>query len=447
MTGLVLVAPAGAQGAPSVPKLQFEKITLPNGLEVILHEDHSTPIVVVNTWYHVGSGDEKPGRTGFAHLFEHIMFMGSEHVPTGQFDKWLEAAGADNNGTTNTDRTNYYEQLPSNALPLALWLDADRMGHLLPVMDQAKLDLQRDVVKNERRQRYDNVPYGRANETIVAALFPATHPYHWTTIGSMTDLSAASLEDVKEFFRTYYAPNNATLVIAGDFNRDSAVTWVNRYFGTIPRGPQMPARPVVPAFTVARDTFLVQEDKVTLPRVYKTWHSVKLFHPDDAPLDVLADVLAGDKNSRLYKRLVFDMQVAQDVNAFQLSGMLDGYFQITVTPKPGQTPAKMEALVAEELEKIQRDGPTPRELARSLNSRRASFLDQLASDLGKSDRLASYDYMAGTPDYTQQDLARYERVTAADVQRVANTYLKQHAVVLTVVPEGKRQLMVTGGDK
>jgi zinc protease len=445
LASTALVAPVGAQGAPNVPKLQFEKITLPNGLEVILHEDHSTPIVVTNTWYHVGSGDEKPGRTGFAHLFEHIMFMGSEHVPTGQFDKLLEAAGADNNGTTNTDRTNYYEQLPSNALPLALWLDADRMGHLLPVMDQAKLDLQRDVVKNERRQRYDNVPYGRANETIVAALFPATHPYHWTTIGSMTDLSAASLEDVKAFFRTYYAPNNATLVIAGDFNRDSAITWVNRYFGNIPRGPEMPARPIVPAFTVARDTFLVQEDKVTLPRVYKTWHSVKLFHPDDAPLDVLADVLAGDKNSRLYKRLVFDMQVAQDVNAFQLSGMLDGYFQITVTPKPGQTPAKMAALVQEELEKIQRDGPTPRELARSLNSRRASFLDQLASDLGKSDRLATYDYMAGTPDYTQQDLARYERVTAADVQRVANTYLKQHAVVLTVVPEGKRQLMVTGG--
>ena len=439
-----LVAPVGAQGAP---KLQFEKITLPNGLEVILHEDHSTPIVVANTWYHVGSGDEKPGRTGFAHLFEHVMFMGSEHVPTGQFDKLLEAAGADNNGSTTTDRTNYYEQLPSNALPLALWLDADRMGHLLPVMDQAKLDLQRDVVKNERRQRYDNVPYGRANEAIMAALYPASHPYHWTTIGSMTDLSAASLEDVKEFFRTYYAPNNATLVIAGDFNRDSVVTWVNRYFGGIPRGPQMPARPVVPAFTVARDTFLVQEDKVTLPRLYKTWHSVKLFHPDDAPLDVLADVLAGDKNSRLYKRLVFDMQVAQDVNAFQSSGMLDGFFQITVTPKPGQTPAKMAELVAEELEKIQRDGPTPRELARSLNSRRASFLDQLASVLGKADRLASYDYMAGTPDYAQQDLARYERVTAADVQRVANAYLKQHAVVLTVVPEGKRQLMVTGGAK
>ena len=441
------LATAGALGAQSAPTLQYEKLTLPNGLQVILHEDHSTPIVVANTWYHVGSGDEKPGRTGFAHLFEHLMFLGSQHVPQGQFDKWLESVGADNNGTTNTDRTNYFEQLPSNALPLALWLDADRMGYLLPVMDQAKLDLQRDVVKNERRQRYDNVPYGRANETIMAALFPQAHPYHWTTIGSMADLSAASLEDVKDFFRTYYAPNNATLVIAGDFKRDSAIAWVNRYFGAIPRGPQLPPRPVVPAFTVPRDTFLVQEDKVTLPRLYETWHSVKLFHPDDAALDVLADVLAGDKNSRLYKRLVFDMQIAQDVNAFQLSGRLDGYFQISVTPKPGQTPTRMAALVSEELGKIVRDGVTPRELARSLNSRRASFLDQLGSVLGKSDRLASYDYTAGTPDYAQQDLARYERVTAADVQRVAAEYLNKPKVVLTVVPEGKRQLMVSGGGR
>jgi zinc protease len=452
LTSAVLGAPLGAQsttsgGSPGVPKLRFEKSTLPNGLQVILHEDHSTPIVVANTWYHVGSGDEKPGRTGFAHLFEHIMFMGSQNVPVGQFDKWLESVGADNNGTTNTDRTNYYEVLPSNALPLALWLDADRMGRLLPVMDQPKLDLQRDVVKNERRQRYDNTPYGRAGETIMAALFPAAHPYHWTTIGSMTDLSAASLEDVKEFFRTYYAPNNATLVIAGDFNRDSALTWVQRYFGDIPRGPQMPARPVVPTFTVPRDTFLVMEDKVTLPRLYETWHSVKLFHPDDAALDVLADVLAGDKNSRLYKRLVFDMQVAQDVNAFQSSGRLDGYFQITVTPKPGQLPNRMMALVTEEVGKIARDGVTPRELARSLNSRRASFLDNLASVLGKSDQLASYDYNAGTPDYVQQDLARYERITAADVQRVANAYLNKPKVVLTVVPDGRRQLMATGGAK
>ena len=454
MTALLaplLAMPAAAQtsaaASQGVPKLKFEKTTLPNGLQIILHEDHSTPIVVVDTWYHVGSGDEKPGRTGFAHLFEHIMFMGSQNVPVDQFDKWLEAAGADNNGSTNTDRTNYYELLPSNALPLALWLDADRMGHLLPVMDQAKLDLQRDVVKNERRQRVDNVPYGKASETILAALYPATHPYHWPVIGSMTDLSAASLDDVKQFFRTYYAPNNATLVIAGDFNRDSAMTWVQRYFGGVPRGPQMPARPVVPTFSVPKDTFLVVEDKVTLPRLYETWHSVKLFHPDDAALDVLADVLAGDKNSRLYKRLVFDMQVAQDVGAFQSSGRLDGNFQITVTAKPGQAPSKMAALVAEEVGKIAKDGVTARELARSLNSRRAQFLDQLAAVLGKSEQLAAYDYNAGTPDYVQQDLARYEKITAADVQRVATQYLSQPKVVLTVVPEGKRQLMVSGGAK
>jgi zinc protease len=452
IAGGVFARPLGAQTettgpSGSVPKLRYEKSTLPNGLQVILHEDHSTPIVAVNTWYHVGSGDEKPGRTGFAHLFEHIMFMGSQNVPVGQFDKWLESVGADNNGTTNTDRTNYYEVLPSNAFPLALWLDADRMGRLLPVMDQAKLDLQRDVVKNERRQRYDNTPYGRAGEAIMATLFPATHPYHWTTIGSMADLSAASLEDVKDFFRTYYAPNNATLVIAGDFNRDSALTWVQRYFGNIPRGPETPVRPVVPTFAIPKDTFLVQEDKVTLPRLYETWHSVKLFHPDDAALDVLADVLAGDKNSRLYKRLVFDMQVAQDVNAFQSSGRLDGYFQITVTPKPGQTPSQMLALVTEEIGKIARSGVTPRELARSLNSRRASFLDNLSSVLGKSGQLASYDYNAGTPDYVQQDLARYEKITAADVQRVAAQYLEKPKVVLTVVPEGRRQLMATGGAK
>jgi len=252
---------------------------------------------------------------------------------------------------------------------------------------------------------------------------------------------------VKQFFRTYYAPNNATLVIAGDFQRDSAVAWVNRYFAGIPRGPAVPPPPVLPAVSIPRDTFLVLEDKVTLPRLYETWHSVKLYHPDDAVLDVLADVLAGDKNSRLYKRLVFDMQVAQDVNAFQASLRRDGYFQIIVTPKPGQTPSHMAALVAEEIGKIVRDGVTPRELARSLNSRRASFLDQIASVLGKADQLASYDYNAGTPDYVQQDFARYERVTAADVQRVAASYLNQPKVVLTVVPEGKRQMMVSGGAK
>jgi zinc protease len=337
--------------------------------------------------------------------------------------------------------------MPSNALPLALWLDADRMGRLLPVMDQAKLDLQRDVVKNERRQRVDNVPYGKWNEMVLATLYPANHPYHWPVIGSMADLSAASLEDVKQFFRTYYAPNNATMVIAGAFNRDSALTWVNRYFGAIPRGPQLPPRPIVPAVVIPRDTALVLEDHVTLPRVYETWKSERIYHENDAPLDVLADVLAGDKNSRLYKRLVFDMQVAQDVSAVNNSTKLDGYFFIAVTPKPGQTPARMAELVKEEIDKVAREGITERERARALNSRRAAFLDRIASVLGKSDRLAEYNYFAGTPDWIQQDAARYDRVTAADVQRVAAQYLTKPKVVLTVVPQGRKDLMVMGGAK
>jgi zinc protease len=440
---LLVVAP-GALAGQAVPAIRYEKYTLPNGLEVILSEDHSVPLVAVNTWYKVGSGDEVAGRTGFAHLFEHIMFMGSENVPVGKFDQWLEAAGANNNGSTNADRTNYYEWMPANALPLALWLDADRMGRLLPTMDSAKVDLQRDVVKNERRQSYDNVPYGRAFETILAALYPASHPYSHSTIGSMTDLSAASLEDVKNFFRTYYAPNNATLAIVGDFQSDSVKKLVQLYFGSIPRGPAIPPRPHVTSRPVPKDTFLVLEDKVQLPRLYYAWRAVKAFHEDDAPLDVAAYVIAGDKNSRLYKRLVYEMQVAQDVSAFNNSQRLDGGFQIVVTPKPGHTPAEMAKLVNEELQKLMTDGITDRELARAQNSTRAQFLDRLASDLGKADQLNFYNYFVGTPDYATQDAARYDKVTVADVKRVANAYLGKPRVTLTVVPEGKRDLMVTG---
>ena len=443
--GLLVIAAASTLAAQAIPPITNEKYTLPNGLEVILHHDVSVPLVAVNVWYKVGSGDEKPGRTGFAHLFEHVMFMGSENVPVGKFDQWLEAAGANNNGSTNTDRTNYFEWMPSNALPLALWLEADRMGYLLPTMDQAKLDVQRDVVKNERRQSYDNVPYGRAYETIIAALFPKSHPYSWPVIGHMTDLSAAQLEDVKDFFRTYYAPNNATLTIAGDFNRDSVRTWVDRYFARIPRGPQEPPRPTLPAVSIARDTFLVLEDKVQLPRLYNAWHTVKIFHEDDGALDVLSYVLAGDKNSRLYKRLVYDLQIAQDVSANQSSGRIDGWFQVFVTPKPGQTPARMAQIINEEINLLINRGITARELARAQNTFRARFLDQLASVLGKADQLNLYNYFAGTPDYVREDAARYDRVTVADVQRVARTYLGKPRVVLTVVPEGKKDMMVTAG--
>jgi zinc protease len=440
---LIALLFAGTLAAQTIPRIQFEKYTLPNGLEVILHEDHSTPIVAVDTWYHVGSGDEQVGRTGFAHLFEHIMFMGSQHVPVGAFDKLLESAGGDNNGSTTEDRTNYYETLPSNALALALWLDSDRMGFLLPTMDLAKVNLQRDVVKNERRQRVDNVPYGRADETILAALYPKNHPYSWPVIGSMTDLSAASLADVQNFFRTYYAPDNATLTIAGDFDPATAKKLVAEYFSSIPRGPTIHRRTTVPPVVIPRDTFLVLEDRVQLPRLYYTWHSVKDLSKDDAALDILAQILANDKNSRLYKRLVYELQVAQDVGAGQDGSRLDGKFQIDVTPKPGQKVADIDHLVEAEIKNVMDNGITPRELQRAQNSFKARFLNRLASVLGKADRLNYYNYIAGNPDYVQQDAARYDRVTAADVQRVARTYLGRPKIVLTVVPEGKRDMMLT----
>jgi len=442
---IAMLTGAGITGAQATPRIQFEKYSLPNGLEVILHEDHSTPIVAVDTWYHVGSGDEQLGRTGFAHLFEHIMFMGSQNVPVGAFDQMLEAAGANNNGSTTEDRTNYYETLPSNALQLALWLDADRMGFLLPTMDLPKVNLQRDVVKNERRQRVDNQPYGRADETILAALYPKSHPYSWPVIGSMADLSAASLADVQNFFKTYYAPNNATLTIAGDFDPATVKKMVAQYFGSIPRGPQVKRRMTVPAVVIPRDTFLVLEDRVQLPRLFYTWHSVKGFSTDDAALDILAQVLAGDKNSRLYKKLVYELQIAQNVSAFQDGSRLDGKFQIDVTPKPGQQVADIDRIVRAEIGNLITGGVMPRELQRAQNVYKASFLNRLASVLGKAEVLNSYNYFVGNPDFVQQDAARYERVTAADVQRVAKTYLGRPKIILTVVPEGKKEMMLTAG--
>jgi len=282
------VAPGLAAQALRVP---YETFTLPNGLQVIVHEDHSVPVLSVNIWYHVGSGDERVGRTGFAHLFEHIMFMGSQHVPTGAFDKMLEAAGADNNGSTTEDRTNYYEDGPANALPLMLWLESDRMGFLVPEITAEKVDLQRGVVQNERRQSYENRPYGLAEENILKRLYPPTHPYSWPVIGSMADLSAATLEDVRDFFRTYYTPNNATLAIAGDVTPSDARQLAERYFGDIPRGPTV-TRPTPPPVLLTADVYATLEDRVQTPRVYNAWHTQKAFAPDDAALDVLANVRA-----------------------------------------------------------------------------------------------------------------------------------------------------------
>jgi len=326
---------------PRVPQLKVEQYTLPNGLTVTLHEDHKTPVVAVNVWYKVGSKDEQPGRTGFAHLFEHLMFLGSKHH-NEDFSRPLEKLGADDNATTDTDRTDYYETVPGNALELALWLESDRMGFLLPAMTQVKLDNERDVVKNERRQTVDNVPYGQAEQVMLEALYPQGHPYHHSVIGSMADLSAARLADVAAFFRTHYVPNNALLCVAGDFEPARARQWIEKYFGPLPRGPAVtPIKPSVPRLPAAKHIQLT--DAVSLPRAQLCWPTVPANHPDEPALDVLAAVLGGlPKENRLFRALMYDRQLAAQVGASHPTMLLSGTFDVELYARPGQ---KLDELV------------------------------------------------------------------------------------------------------
>jgi zinc protease len=438
---LALPDAASAQGTPL--RVPFVIDTLPNGLTLIVHEDHSVPTVSTNVWYHVGSGDEKVGRTGFAHLFEHLMFMGSKNAPYPQFDRLLEAAGANNNGSTTTDRTNYYEEGPAGALPLMLWLEADRLGWMLETMDEPKVDLQRDVVKNERRQSYENQPYGLAFEQLASAIYPTSHPYSWSTIGSMVDLSAASLEDVMDFFRTYYTPNNATIVVAGAVKADSVKAVVRQMFSEIPRGPAI-TRPTPAPFTL-KDTVIVLEDRVQLPRVYLAWHSVPEFSRDDAALDIASYVLSGARNSRLTQALVFNSELATGVFAFNSSKRLDGDFQVIATARPGHALDTLKTVIDTELRRLAASGPTAREIEQAKNAIEAQFLNRLEFASAKADQLNAYYYATGQPDYFQRDLDRYRAVTAADVQRVVREYLLRARVTLSVVPQGKRELAATRG--
>jgi zinc protease len=427
---------AAAQSAPL--KVPATVDTLANGLTLIIHEDHTVPVVSTNVWFHVGSGDEKPGRTGFAHLFEHLMFMGSQNAPYPQFDRLLEAAGADNNGSTTEDRTNYYENGPSSALPLMVWLEADRMGWLLPTMDKPKVDLQRDVVKNERRQSYENQPYGLVYDYLPKLMYPAVHPYSWPVIGSMADLSAASVEDVKDFFRRYYAPNNATIVIAGDVKPDDVRALFRKYFSDIPRGPAI-ERPAPAPFTV-RDTAIVLEDRVQLPRLFLNWHTVKGWHADDAALDLAAYVLAGSRTSRLTQALVYGGEIATNVQAYQDGKRLDGDFSIVATARPGRGLDTLRQVIDVELARLADKGVTPRELQEAKNATEASFLRGIERVAGRADRLNAYYYQTGIPDSFQADLDRYKAVTEADVQRVIKQYLRTSRVMASVVPQGKLDL-------
>ena len=437
----LLMVPLGAQSPATPLQVPYQQFRLANGLNVILHRDTSIPAVAVNVWYYVGSANEKPGRTGFAHLFEHLMFEGSKHVPEGQFDILLEGAGGDNNGSTSNDRTNYVIDVPANALELALFLESDRMGYLLDTMSPERVDGQRDVVKNERRQSYENRPYGMASIELDKMLWPATHPYSWPTIGHMEDLTAASYSDVVEFFKKYYAPNNASLVIAGDIDFDRTRALVEKWFGEIPRGPVV--EPIAPPAAILTD---VQRktltDKVTLPRLYLAWLTPRFYAPGDSALDVTSSVLTGGKNSRLYKRLVYDMQIAQDVSAFQQSGALGSSFMIVATARSGHTAAELQKVIDEELDRLRRDGPEPREVQRAINQMEASFyqrMERIGSFGGKADQLNAYAFAGGGPDYFAEDLARYTSLSPADIRSAALQWLPpDRRVELVVEPEDKK---------
>lgn len=437
-----LVGAAEGAGDARLPELAFEKYELPNGLQVILHEDHSTPIVAVNVWYHVGSKNERPGKTGFAHLFEHMMFQGSQHYDNDYFGP-LQQAGGQLNGSTNQDRTNYWETVPANYLELALWMESDRMGFLLPAMSQEKLDNQRDVVRNERRQSYENRPYGLAYEVLLAGLYPPHHPYSWPTIGSMADLAAASREDVAEFFRRYYHPGNASLCLAGDFDPATAKRLIDKYFGVIPSGPKVERVTPPPVVPLDQDLRVQMTDRVGLARVYLAWRSVPLYAADDAELDVLADILAGGKTSRLYRRLVRDLQIAQDVQAAQGSREVDGSFLITATARPGQDLEKLSAVILEEIARLQAEPPEAAEVARAVTRHESSLVRQLQSVGGfggRADQLNLYNVYAGDPGFLQQDFQRYVRIDPAAVQRVAQRYLGAKKMVLEVVPGAETSL-------
>jgi zinc protease len=428
----------GAASSADIPRIQFEKYALSNGLEVILSPKRGLPMVAVNLWYHVGPANEEKGRTGFAHLFEHMMFQSSKHVPPDAHIRLLEAAGAsDLNGTTDYDRTNYFETVPSNQVELALWLESDRMGYLLEKIDQAALSNQQDVVRNERRQSVENEPYGLAEETLVQTLFPAGHPYYGNVIGSHEDIQAARLDDVKRFFRQYYAPNNASLAIVGDFEPAQMKALVQKYFGSLKRGPAVP--PVTaetPRITSERRKAVTA--RVELPRVYMAWLTSPVLKPGDADADIAATILGGGRSSRLYKKLVYERQIAQNVSAQQHSLMLGSIFQIEATARPGHTAEELEKAIEEELAAFRSKPAEAREIDRARNTIETGIiggLERLGGFGGIADRLNSYNHYLGDPDYLQQDVQRYRGVNASTLQTFARHQLAPTArVVMHVVP-------------
>ena len=410
-------------------------INLDNGLKVILYEDNSLPIVAVNIWYKVGSAYETKGKTGFAHLFEHMMFQGSLNVPKEMHFKYIQEAGGRLNGSTSLDRTNYYETLPAESLELALWLESDRMGFLLPALTQEKLNNQKDVVINERLQNYDNQPYGLAWEILFSNLFPEDHPYSWPTIGYKKDIEKFELEEVKEFFRNYYAPNNASLVIAGQIDKAQTIELVKKYFDEIPPNSfSYTPKSINPALSECKS--IIHKDNVQLEKIYLAWHSDVIYGDDDSALDVLSEILTGSKNSKLKRSLIYEKQLVQSVNAFQFSAVLDGLFIVTATILPEVNPDQVKNIILEELRNL-KNTLTNDELLRAKNSIRSTFIYSLQMIESTADYLNAYNFYTGNPNSFNYDLSRYETVTLEKVISVAEKYLTKNFVSLSIIPRDK----------
>ena len=427
--------------------IEFDKFTLTNGLDVILSEDHSLPVVAVNVWYHVGSKNEEPGRTGFAHLFEHVMFEGSKNHNTSFFEP-LQKVGASLNGSTTQDRTNYWEDVPSNYLELALWLESDRMGFLLDALDQRRFDVQRDVVKNERRQSYENRPYGMAHMLMQPILYPAPHPYNWTTIGSPEDLDAATLDDIKDFFRKFYSPSNASLAIVGDFDPGATRKLIEGYFSDLAPGSQtdrvgrMDSR-------LKGQVSINTHDRVVLPRLYLVWPTIPMFDEGQAPLDIMSAILGGGKSSRLYRSLVYERKIARDVQVYHSAQEIAGELSVQVTANPGHTLEEVEEVVRDEIERLSSAIPDEREVASAKNRIETSHVMQLerfGGFGGRADQLNYYNVLAGDPGHINTDLDRYMRVGPEDVRKAAAA-LGENLVRLAVQPEGSRSSASTSIDR
>jgi len=412
--------------------LDYKKYTLANGLNVILYRDNSLPLVSVNIWYKVGSGNEKKGKTGLAHLFEHMMFQGSENIQKEMHFRFIQEVGGSLNGSTNTDRTNYYEKVPSNFLELVFWLESDRMGFLTSALTEEKLKNQIDVVRNERLERYENQPYGLAWEILSTNLYPENHPYHWPTIGFMQDINY-TIEEVENFYRAYYSPANASMVVAGDFG-PAAEEMIEKYFGSI-ESAQVPSQPEFVRVNLEKNIFIEREENVQLARIYLAWHTEPAFGKYDASLEMLADILSGSKNSRLYKNLVFEKEIAQDVTAYQHSGKFGGNFFIIATARPGADLNIIKDEILKELNDIENNGVEERELLRSKNGIKSGFIHSLQNIDALANQMNYYSFYLNEPNSFSYDLNRYESVNSPAIKDAVKEYLTKPYVELRILPQ------------